>query len=594
MTFAPGPFRVAAIQFEPVLFEKEANIRRLVALTEGAAENGARLIVHPEMATSGYCWQSRAEITPFVEPIPGPTTDLFADVAARYNIYIVAGLAEVAPETGIFYNSSVLIGPDGVVGVYRKTHSYISEPKWAKDGDLGIPVFETELGRIAMIICMDATFFEAARIAAVQGADVICFPTNWLSEKSPSPTWMARAYENDAYFISANRYGLERGVQFSGGSCVIGPDGAVQDVVDTGDGIAYGIVDPSRKRTELMAERRPEAYGSLTLNTYLWNASEFHGLYNLRPLPAGRKSTIAVAQFAPQSGDIEGNLGAIEAATDANPNVDLIVFPELALTGPVCDRIEASQFAETVPGKATVRLKEIASANGTYLVVGLIERLGEALYNSAVLVGPEGVVGSYRKLHLTPEDRRWATPGESELPTFDTLIGRIGLQIGYDVNFPEAARCLALDGADLIAWPSACSSPAIRGWGETKVPHPPHVQSGPTDDHFHLWRERSKENCTYVAFANDPSSGMGWSGIFAPAVESAPRPEGLIPGQEEGVVFLELDTTNLDSRYNTNYARAKDLLGMRAPIWYDVLQAPSNRPLSNVSDFSPARAGSQR
>ena len=160
----------------------------------------------------------------------------------------MVGLAEVDPETGIYYNSAVLIGPEGPVGLYRKTHAYISEPKWAKDGDLGLPVFETPIGRIAMTICMDACYPETARVPALAGADVICFPTNWLSEKSPSPSWMARAAENGVYLIAANRYGLERGVQFSGGSAVIDPDGAVQSVLDTGDGIVWGWIDPARAR----------------------------------------------------------------------------------------------------------------------------------------------------------------------------------------------------------------------------------------------------------------------------------------------------------------------------------------------------------
>ena len=143
--------------------------------------------------------------------MPGPTTQRFAEIAADHDCWIVVGLAEVDPETGIYYNSAVLIGPEGPVGLYRKTHAYISEPKWAKDGDLGLPVFDTPIGRIAMTICMDACYPETARVPALAGADVICFPTNWLSEKSPSPSWMARAAENGVYLIAANRYGLERG-----------------------------------------------------------------------------------------------------------------------------------------------------------------------------------------------------------------------------------------------------------------------------------------------------------------------------------------------------------------------------------------------
>ena len=244
-------YRVAAIQFEPLLHAKAENIARLLILTETAAQAGARLIVLPEMATTGYCWYSRDEIRPYVEPIPGPTTEAFASIAQQYGCYIVVGMPEVAPRTGVFYNSAALIGPAGVVGVYRKTHGYVADLKWAKDGDLGLPVWETPLGRIGIMICMDGGYFEPARLLALAGADVLCFPTNWLGEKCPGPAWIARAWENGCYLISANRYGLERGVQFSGGSCVLNPDGTIQAVRDSGDGIVYGEVSPATARRAL-------------------------------------------------------------------------------------------------------------------------------------------------------------------------------------------------------------------------------------------------------------------------------------------------------------------------------------------------------
>ncbi|GBD19501.1 (R)-stereoselective amidase [bacterium HR27] len=138
--------------------------------------------------------------------MPGPTTECFAALAREHGCYLVVGLPEVDPRTGIFYNSAVLIGPSGVLGVYRKTHSFISEPKWAKDGDRGLPVWETELGRLGILICMDADYFEPARLLALQGADVLCFPTNWLLEKGPGASWMARALENSCYLVAADRY----------------------------------------------------------------------------------------------------------------------------------------------------------------------------------------------------------------------------------------------------------------------------------------------------------------------------------------------------------------------------------------------------
>src|SRR5947209_7036212 len=216
-------YRVAAIQYESTLGEKEKNVADLLRLVEEAAQHEARLIVLPEMATTGYCWESRAEIAPHVEPIPGPTTNRFQQLAASYNCYIAVSLPEVEPATNVYYNSMALIGPEGVIGTYRKIHSYISEPRWARDGDLGMPVWETPLGRLAGLICMDVEYFESARIPALHDADVLIFPNNWLDEICPSSRWMARAFENGVYLIAADRYGCERGTQFSGGSCIINP-----------------------------------------------------------------------------------------------------------------------------------------------------------------------------------------------------------------------------------------------------------------------------------------------------------------------------------------------------------------------------------
>src|SRR5262245_50224406 len=131
----PAPYLAAAIQFESTLFRKDDNVARLLDLTEEAARNGARLIGHPGMATAAYCWANRAEAAPYGESIPGATNDALGRLAARYGCYVVVGMPEVEPATGVFYNSAALVGPEGLIGVYRKTHPYIAEPKWAKDGD---------------------------------------------------------------------------------------------------------------------------------------------------------------------------------------------------------------------------------------------------------------------------------------------------------------------------------------------------------------------------------------------------------------------------------------------------------------------------
>src|SRR6266516_1524704 len=301
-------YRVAAIQYEPTLGEKEKNVTGLLQLVEQAAKHDARLIVLPEMATTCYRWVSRSEIAPFVEPIPGPTTDRFQQLATQYNCYITVSLAEVDSTTDVYYNSLALIGPHGLIGTYRKIHLYISEPRWARDGDLDMPVWETPLGRLAGLICQDASFFESARIPTLHNVDVLLFPTNWLDEKSPSSWWMARAFENGVYLIAADRYGLERGVQFSGGSCVIDPDGAIQNYLDSGEGIVYCVVDLRRCATtswgaidegpsgDRFTDRRPAEYITLVNNAYLWEPLRYHGLYELGELPVGQLSCVGIIQ----------------------------------------------------------------------------------------------------------------------------------------------------------------------------------------------------------------------------------------------------------------------------------------------------------
>jgi N-carbamoylputrescine amidase len=165
---------------------------------------------------------------------------------------------------------------------------------------------------------------------------------------------------------------------------------------------------------------------------------------------------VACAQYAVREGDrnhnLERSLHFIRQATAEG--AALVVLPELANSG--CDpgpRDLAFELAEEVPDGPTVRAwKEEAEETGTCVVGGLLERGGDALYNSAVLLGP-GVVGRYRKTHLWDKEKLLYEPGR-ELPVFDTPLGSIGVLICYDAWFPEAARTLASKGAQILCVPS--------------------------------------------------------------------------------------------------------------------------------------------
>ncbi|CCV36705.1 nitrilase-related carbon-nitrogen hydrolase [Yersinia enterocolitica] len=572
-----APYLAAAIQFEPLMFAKEANLHQLLVLVEQAAQKGARLITTPEMATTGYCWFDRQEIAPMVETVPGESTARFTELAQRYQCYIVLGMPEVEPQTALYYNSAVLIGPQGVIGCHRKSHPYISEPKWAAAGDVGHQVFDTPLGRIGMLVCMDIHFPETTRLLALDGVDVICHISNWLAERTPAPYWISRAMENGCYLLESNRWGLERGVQFSGGSCIIEPDGNIAAVVDNGDGIAYAEIDINRSRQRrvlgelVFDQRRPDYYQSLLSDSFLWNPQDFFGLYGQQPLPPGKQSRITVAQFC-STAQVEGNLATIIAMTEEavlQQSSELIVFPELALTG----YLAGAAHAQTKDGPAVQALARLAMTLRVYLVVGMAEKRQDKYYNTQILFGPEGVIGTYRQIHLSQAQQQWASAGE-HWRVFDTALGRIGLLLGHDASLPESARILALMGCDIIA----CSAALPAGFtaahqGSTVVQSYP-IPTGADPLHWHLFRTRAGENNLYLAFANaidDSNERGGYSGIFGPETFTFPRHERLL-WQETQTVTQTIDTRSLaGSPYPTNVVRRKDLVAMRQPHHYKPL-----------------------
>lgn len=574
-------YRAAAIQFEPKLGDLAGNIERLIQLTEKAAKRGNKLIVLPEMATIGYCFYDRVEIAPYLEPIPGPTTDRFSELTKNYECYIVVGLGEVDNETGIFYNSAALIRPDGRVEKMRKVHPYVADTKWAKDGDLGFPVWETDIGKIAAIICADADYFESSRVAAIAGADVICMPTNWLAERAPAGYWITRAYENGVYLIAADRYGEERGVQFSGGSCVVGPDGTLLAVLDTGDGIVESEIDLGRKHERRlerglhggrMAERRPEHYGDLVLNPLYSGMRYSRDLYDYQPLPDGEQCEISVIQAEEPSKGLFEDLIDQVAKDERDAPLRLIVLPELTLIRDVGD---ASEYSETLPGPTTKWASNLAKKYDLNIVLGVPEREGNMVFNTVILVGPDGLVGNYRKVHLGPLDRPWATPGDQPFSTLDLSFGRVGLLIGHDLLFPESARCLAILGADVICAPSAMSGPLPTDLPPSDVPLAKEIVDVPLEGYWHLWRWRASENNSYLAFANRSDGEiMGWSGIFGPNTYEFPFIERYAPGKGNHVLRLQVDTRDYIASEKPNLVRHKDTIRMRKPHFYDQLVVP--------------------
>lgn len=417
-------YKVAAVQFEPSLGEVQRNRERLLEKAIEAAEYGAKLIVFPEMATSGYVWENRQEIAPYVETIPGKSTDLLLKVAAKYSCYIVFGLPEIDDQTGSYYNSAVLIGPKGLVGRYRKTHLFAADPRWAREGKEEIPVFQTSIGRIALLICMDAMYFEPTRSAALNGADIVAFPTNWVGTQNnpPSNTWRLRARENGLYWVASNRWGTERGAQFTGGSGIISPTGEVLEQLISGDGIVYGEYQlPNNIKAEILSKRKPQDYHEILLHPYLWKEGE-------------TRSVLLTKAFVVNTLAIDSKLSLKESKEQItyylrtmNTKIKnrLLVLPELSCN----NHFELTSF-----------LIEAAQQFDSHIVVTI-----EDSQKVCFVIGPQGILSHYIQVHSNN------AASKGSFLTVQLPFARVGVLTGEDAEFPESYRILSKQGADIIA-----------------------------------------------------------------------------------------------------------------------------------------------
>ena len=556
-------YLAAAVQFEPTMGDTEGNVSRLLELTADAATRGADLVVLPEMATTGYCWSSREEIAPFVETIPGPTIERFCALAAERQVWIVVGMPEVDGETGAYYNSAALVGPEGVRGTYRKTHAFITEVRWATDGDLGLPVFETPLGRLGILICMDAEYPETARVLALQGCDVVCFPTNWLGEHSPSPFWMQRAYENGAFWVAANRYGLERGVQFSGGSAVIGPDGRIRDLVDSGDGIAMAAVDLSlarQERADRLRRRRPDHYRDVSLNSYLWpsvhtRAPNDGGALDALGAPS-EPTAVTLVAVPPWLSDVSILERTSEDLLKLHPA--LAVLPPLAAPSIEAELTDAAAKS----GRMLDQLQDLARHHDTLIVTSAPLLEEGCVFDAVVLLRPDGGRVVHRNTHPRG-GRSWARPGGSVPPVERTPVGLVGLLAADELLPPEPLRGVAARGAEFVAVSGGLEGPAVVGVPATSIPLPDRSPRAADPEHWILPRVRAAESNVWLALA---ATGDCPSGIYGPSFYRFPRHEALARSAA-AVLELRADPSDRDRRT----ALEKPYLRMRLPHLYGPL-----------------------
>lgn len=276
--------QIACCQFAPEVEDPGGNPERTLAVIAAAMAAGADIVVVPELANSGYVFNSAEEARAAAVAADGELLQGWAQEAARGPAMVIGGFCELGGD-GRVYNSCAMVDADGVVAVYRKLHLWAHEQRWFAPGEAPAPVIETRYGRIGLGVCYDLEFPELTRGLALGGADLIVLPANWPRE--PAGKEAARgglpilsqlagttAYLNKVFVAVCDRCGTERGLTFEGGSVIADPSGALlavapqdrgQHALLAGCELATAGDKRSGELNDAFADRRPEHYeASLT------------------------------------------------------------------------------------------------------------------------------------------------------------------------------------------------------------------------------------------------------------------------------------------------------------------------------------------
>jgi predicted amidohydrolase len=268
---------VAGVQMDVALADKERNLARIEDRLREAARHGARLVVFPECAVTGYCFESLDEARAVAEPIDGPSVRRLEAACRAAETFAVVGAIEAdGPRV---FNACLLVGPQGLLGVYRKIHlPHLGLDNFSTPGDRPFQVWQAGGVKLGMNICYDVSFPEASRITALAGAELIVLPTNWPPGAGCVACYAVntRAMENHVYYLAVNRVGEERGFRFIGQSRICEPNGnTLASADETSETILYAEIDPAIARNKHLvrvpgkheidrfADRRPEFYGPI-------------------------------------------------------------------------------------------------------------------------------------------------------------------------------------------------------------------------------------------------------------------------------------------------------------------------------------------
>jgi len=499
------PFlRMAWIHFAPEHRCKEKNVKALLELNREAASQGAQILLNTELATTGYGFQDREDVAAHVEPVPGPSTRVFADLAARYGVYLALGIAERCPRTGMFFNSAVLLDPRGHLALrYRKINTEI---RWAcPGGSYQRNVTPSPWGRLGLLVCSDVYHGLIPRTTALRGADLILVPANWpASGLDPRRIWRARAGENHLFVAVCNRAGEEPNLDSRNAhSGLYGPEGEV--LMEKGSPttalylhdlpLSNGRIRPSGLRS-LRNARRPVMYHSVYLD--LRSVRDLTSFYTL---PSPGPMDIGAVPLSGLSASFSDVLAEIHRKTAALPSsVKAMVLP-----APLCAFTGDGLHSELLD-----RLHKLASRRNMTIFGGWEQR------------------GRRRRARFLFRIRPGAAPAERP----DTHYGRRGDACDGSCSFPErvdvaTARVAAVSVEELLqpemsVGLSKLGTDLLMGSGE--------------------YLEESKKEvlcCRTFDFVHLAAAGYGWAVVACPPTDHT---QWMVTSAREDPLVARIDT----------------------------------------------------
>ena len=502
------------------------------------------------------------------------------------------GLYENDPVTGLTHNAAALIGPKGYIGKYRKNQIPAGDFDTATPGNLGFPVFDTEIGRIAILICFDDSRLQSLLVPSLRGADILAMPIG--SDTTPRFEKMSNGNHSTIANIATlspwigintvatNQAGILKLPkfnfvdQFTGGSSIWSSSGKQLNSSKAGTWtkpeeptIVYATIDTSKKSEQKefwLKHRRPELYG----------------VYNLYKAPVDSAANTTqnqigalLLQYEPVNGDVAANAKKVESLIKNNPNgFNLAVLPFNSFLGSVSiDKSNVSKYAETLDGKSATLASNLAKNFKTYLLFSMPEAKDGKFYEAAVLFDFNGKqVGIYRKSHLNENERQWATAG-NELPVFSTNdLGRVAVMLNDEVRIPELTEVYALNRADVIMIPAMYDGKSYGG----EVNIPKGLVPEASNRGMNIWYDIAKYSQTYTLVANylpKGTNGFNASALYSMAPEVGFYPPNIAPNKE--MAYQVLFTTHLQN--NLWLDQQKWVVGRRydvaAPLTLDTQSA---------------------